>query len=85
MVQHMNDREKEMIKIEQGTSFDGERRCVIASLTTAEVMTVMEEGIRWRAFAGRHFSLSTTGSKLISPRDNVVCEYFQHVSSLARR
>ena len=53
MVQHMNDREeKEMIKIEQGTSFDGEQRCVIASLTTAEVMTglptmVMEEGIRW--------------------------------------
>ena len=31
------DREKEMIKIEQGTSFDGERRrCVIASLTTAD-------------------------------------------------
>ena len=84
----MNDREKEMIKIEQGTSFDGERRrCVIASLTTADGGHdgVADDGNGKRAFAGRHFSLSTTGSKLISPRDNAVCEYFQHVSSLARR
>ena len=52
MVQHMNDREKEILKLEQGTSFDGERRCAIASLTTAGVMTglptmAMEENIRW--------------------------------------
>ena len=81
----MNDREKEMIKIEQGTSFDGERRrCVIASLTTADGGHdgVADDGNGKRAFAGRHFSLSTTGSKLI---DNTVCEYFQHVSSLAGR
>ena len=33
--EYMNDQEeKEMIKIEQGTSFDGEWRCIIASLTT---------------------------------------------------
>jgi len=43
---------REMIKIEQGTSFDSKQYYVITSLTTAEIMTglpiiVIEKSIYW--------------------------------------
>ena len=55
----MNDREeKEMIKIEQGTSFDGEWRCIIASLTTHDGVADDGDGGGHPLVGIRYFSAS---------------------------
>lgn len=54
-------------------------------IMTALQTTEMKEGIRWWVPDLLFCNLLTTESKLISLSDNMVCEYFQHVSSLAGR